>query len=565
MLLELNVKDIALIRRASVEFSQGLNILTGETGAGKSIVIGSIGLVLGAKAKSDIIREGADHASIELIISADDPELVSRLSALSVSPTEEGTIIISRKIGRQRSVSRINDETVTLSTLKAVTALLIDIYGQHEHQTLLEPKRHLEILDAYCGETTRPLREEVKEAFHRCRELSARCRDFSMNEEERLREMDLAAYELREIEEAAIKPGEEEELSARYRRMSHGREIAGELGRAYGLLTEHPIGEALSAVSRAAEFDQGLTGIRDQLFDAESILSGAAGDIRRFLEELDMDEESFRETEERLDLIRSLMAKYGKTEEAIEAYRVKKEERLRELTDYEETRARLEEELSREEEKLSALCGKLTEARRTAAGRLTEAVERELLDLGFDSVSFTMSFREKQPGEDGADEVCFMTALNPGEKEKPLQEVASGGELSRVMLAVKTVLAETDRTPTLIFDEIDTGISGRTAQKVAEKLDIIARRHQVICITHLPQIASMADQHFVISKSEQEGRNVTSIEALSPEESLLELGRLLGGAEITETVMENAAEMKRLAGEEKKMHKKKAEKRDEIR
>ena len=551
MLLELNVKDIALIKRADVEFGRGLNILTGETGAGKSIIIGSIGLALGRKAQPEIIREGAEYAYVELIFDASDENLKKRLQALSVEPLEDGTVLISRRIGRSRSSSKINDETVTLTRLREVTELLIDIYGQHEHQSLLDPGKHLELLDAYGHAAFSPLLSDVRTAWQAYRTACEEGKRFQMKEEDRLREIDFAEFELREIDEAAIRDGEEEELAARYRRMSHAKVIAEHLARAYEALSENGIGAALSEVEEANGYDEELSGIRDQLFDADSIVSGAAQDVRRYLDGMDMDESDFAQVEERLDLIRGVMAKYGNSAEAVAAYREKKAARLLELQNYEESRRKNEAERERLHEALKNACAALTDARKAAAETFSKAVCRELSDLGFASVTFFLAFQEKEPAQDGADEVCFMAALNPGEKPRPLQEVASGGELSRVMLAVKTVLAETDQIPTLIFDEIDTGISGRTAQKVAEKLNVIAGRHQVICITHLPQIASMADTHFVIAKSEEDGRNVTAIEKLSEEESLSELARLLGGAEITDAVMQNAAEMKRLAQEKK--------------
>ena len=551
MLLELNVKDIALIRRANVEFGRGLNILTGETGAGKSIIIGSVGLALGKKAQPELIREGAEYAYIELVFDASEPKLRERLSALGVEPLEDGTVLISRKIGHTRSSSKINDETVTLTRLREVTELLIDIYGQHEHQSLLEPKKHLEFLDAYGHAALAPLLIEVRAAWKAYRAACEAGQRFQMNEEERLRELDFARFEIGEIDGAAVQDGEEEELAARYKRMSHAKVIAEHLSRAYAAIEESGAGAALSEIEEASGYDEELGGIRDQLFDADSILSGAAQDIRRYLDSMEMDEESFREVEERLDLIRSIMAKYGGSAAAIGAYREKKEARVLELEHYEENRRENAAERERTAAALREACERLTKARKQAAEQFAGAVCSELSDLGFASVAFSLSFAEKAPSENGADEVCFVAALNPGEKPRPLQDVASGGELSRVMLAIKTVLAETDQIPTLIFDEIDTGISGRTAQKVAEKLNVIAARHQVICITHLPQIAAMADTHFVIAKAEEEGRNVTSIEKLDTEQSLSELARLLGGAEITEAVMENAAELKKLAARRK--------------
>lgn len=553
MLLELRVKDIALIRQAEAEFAGGLNILTGETGAGKSIIIGSVALALGAKAKSELVREGAENAYIELTVKAEDEALLEKLRALSVAPQEDGTLIISRRLSPQRSTARINDETVTLARLKEVTGLFVDIYGQHEYQALLDSKKHLEILDEYCHADIAALLDAVRKAYAAHRALKKKCAGFDLDEEARLREMDFAAFEIGEIEAAAVKDGEEEALAARYKKLSHARVIAEQLFKAQGYLSENSVSEALSALSAACEYDEALSLVRDQLYDAESILQEAARDLRQYADNMETDEAVFSETEERLDLIRSIMAKYGKTAAAIEAYREKKAARLSELRDYEENKRNCEAACEEAYARLKEACAALTEKRKKGAERLSEAVCAELLDLGFESVRLELAFSEKEPGEDGADEICFMTALNPGERLKPITEVASGGELSRVMLAIKTVLAETDRTPVLIFDEIDAGISGRTAQKVAEKLSLIAKRHQVLCITHLPQIAAMADTHFLIEKSETDGRSETRIERLSEEASLSELSRLLGGAEITEAVRKNAAEMKALAEERKKL------------
>lgn len=548
MLLELNVKDIALIKKAGVEFAEGLNILTGETGAGKSIVMGSVSLALGKKAQPDLIREGAQEAYIELLLDVPDA-LSEKLSELSVPPSEEGTLIISRRISQTRSQSRINDETVTLSKLREVTELFIDLYGQHEYQNLLDPKKHLNILDDASRKETGALREAVKQAFLSYRSAVRALEGFQLDEAARTREMELAAFEIGEIESAALREGEEEELAALYRKMSHGKVIAEHLARAHGLLSENGVSAALSELSEAAGYDEGLNSLRDQLFDAESILSGALREIRDYADGMDLDEARFHEVEERLNLIRDLMAKYGKTAAEVESYRKQKEERLSELTDYEVHKKRAEEARDQAFLTLTERSMELRKARKQAGQALCQAVSRELMELGFQSVSFALDFKEREPSENGMDEVCFTAALNPGERLRPLWEAASGGELSRVMLALKTVLAETDQTPTLIFDEIDTGISGRTAQKVAERLKLISKRHQVICITHLPQIAAMADAHFVIEKEEEAGRNVTEIRRLSEEESLRELGRLLGGARITEAVMENAAEMRRLARE----------------
>ena len=494
MLLELHVKNLALIEKADVEFGEGLNILTGETGAGKSIIIGSVTMALGGKASKDVIRRGADHAYIELIFFVDSKEKKKALMQLGTEPTEEGMVIISRKIMPSRSVSRINDETVTMARLRQITGLLLDIHGQHEHQSLLYKSKHLEILDAYVKAQTQPVKRKIEEEYKNYCKLKERLLSFKTDEDARLREMDFLRFEIQEIENGEVKEGEEEELTLKYRRFAHARRIAEELENARGLLQRDFAAQALRSVEQAAEYDKALEGIRDQLYDAEAILNDASREISSYMGSMEFDEEVFRTTESRLDQIHDLQRKYGNTTQLTLENLEKKKNRLEELDNFD---------------------------------RLPH---------------FTAS---------GYDEAQFLISTNPGQPVRPLMEVASGGELSRIMLAIKTVLADSDDIPTLIFDEIDTGISGRTAQKVSEKLSYIAKSHQVICITHLPQIAAMADTHFEIHKAASEGSTATSIRRLNREQTVEELARLLGGAKITDTVIQNAREMKELADKTK--------------
>ena len=547
MLQEINVKDIALIKKANVECGSGLNIMTGETGAGKSIIIGSAMLALGGKAPKDMIRKGAEYAYVELIFSVEDEERTGRLKELGFAPDENGLIVVSRKIMPTRSIIKINDETVTVSKLREVTDILIDIYGQHEQQSLQDSRKHLGILDEYLGEREAQLRAEVKNCYKRFKETEKALSGFDLDEKERLREIDLAAYEIDEIDRAAVRDGEEEELSLRFKKLNNVRNITVYLDEAYEILDGMRLTDAVGNIEHALRYDEELKSIYDQMIDLQSIADDVIRDIHGYVDELETDEQAFAETEQRLDLVRGILSKYGPGFEDMTGYRDDKARRLEELNSYEENKLRAEKNCDKAKAELVKACSSLSELRKSAAKELCAALLDELKELGFEHIDIALHFEEKAPAEDGCDSVRFMTALNPGEPLMPLDQVASGGELSRIMLAVKTILAETDRTPTLIFDEIDTGISGRTAQKVAEKLHRIAGRHQVICITHLPQIAAMADTHFVISKRETDGRNVTSIERLSEEESLNELARLLGGAEITETVYQNAVEMKKLA------------------
>ncbi|WP_143321407.1 DNA repair protein RecN [Clostridium sp. HBUAS56010] len=548
MLSELHVKNFALIEKADVEFKEGLNVLTGETGAGKSIIIGSVTIALGGKVPKDSIRKGADYAYIELIFTVSDPEKLRLLKELDVYPDRDGTVIISKKIMPSRSLSKINDETVTAGKLRDITGLLIDIHGQHEHQSLLYKSKHLEILDRYQDKKSHNLKENIAGTYREYQRLKERLSSFALDEEARLREMDFIRYEIEEIENAELKEGEEEELSAKYRLFLHGKKITESLSMAYSAVNTELIGRALKEIEKVSSYDQKISVIRDQLFDADSILNDINHEIASYMDDLSFDEVEYRQLEERLDVIHNLEAKYGKTITQIFENLEEKRIRLEELEDYDHLKQETEQEISKIQDKLDQLCGQLSYMRKQTAKELTKKIKNGLKDLNFIDVEFSMEFTKLDHyTSNGYDEAEFVISTNPGEAMKSLGAVASGGEMSRIMLAIKTVLADSDDIPTLIFDEIDTGISGRTAQKVSEQLSSIAGSHQVILITHLPQIAAMADAHYEILKKAGSGKTTTTIRALSEREMVEELARLLGGAEITEAVRENAREMKRLA------------------
>ena len=548
MLLELHVRNLALIEKADVEFGEGLNILTGETGAGKSIIIGSVTMALGGKASRDSIRQGAEAAYIELVFSVSGEEKIRALREMGIEPDSDGLVIVSRKITPSRSISRVNDETVTAARLSQITGLLLDIHGQHEHQSLLHKSKHLEILDAYARSLTQPLKAQTEQEYHRYRALTAKLEEFSMDREARIREADFLRFEIQEIEAAELKEGEEEELAARYRRLANARKIAEGLGRAHEMLQWEGLSAAVRAVEDAAQYDEALKEVCGQLYDGEAILNDVCRDIASYLDGMEFDQEAFGQIEERLDVIRGLQAKYGRTIEDIRQGLEEKRARLEELENFDACREEAQRELSACRKRLEEVCAELSRVRKKAAAELTEKIRAGLVDLNFLDVSFDMAFeRLDHYTAGGYDEAQFLISTNPGQPLRPLKESASGGELSRIMLAVKTVLADTDDIPTLIFDEIDTGISGRTAQRVSEKLAYIGHTHQVICITHLPQIAAMADVHFEIAKSVKDGQTLTTIRVLDRQASIEELARLLGGAQITDAVLKNACEMKELA------------------
>lgn len=554
MLFHLSVRNLALIDSVDVEFQEGLNILTGETGAGKSVIIGSVNVALGGKASKELIRKGCDYAYVELVFSVTDEKKKKELAAREVFPDADGNLIISKKIMMSRSISRINDETVTAARLREITGILIDIHGQHEHQSLLYHSKHLEILDEYGKAQIGVLKDQTEAVYQEYMAAKKKMEYYKNGREQLIREVDFLRFEIEEIESAGLKSGEEEELETLYRRFSNSRKIVESLSEAYRAVDGQAIGRALKAVEQASEYDEHLSGIRDQLYDVDSLMGDLNREISSYLDHMTFNEEAFQETEKRLDLIRNLENKYGNTIEKVLESLEKKKEKLEELENFDSLRMETEQHLLELTEKLENLCTRLSEIRQKTAKDLIGRMRQGLSDLNFLNVDFTMEFRRlSHYTANGFDEAEFLISTNPGEPARPLGMVASGGELSRIMLAIKTVLADTDDIPTLIFDEIDTGISGRTAQMVSEKLSLIAESHQVICITHLPQIAAMADSHFEIRKSAKEGRTVTEIRPLSEAQITDELARLLGGAEITEAVRQNAREMRALAEEKKQL------------
>ena len=559
MLTHLHVKNLALIREAEIDFTEGLNILTGETGAGKSIVIGSVSLALGGRVAKDMVRPGADYGLAELVFLVNRKKQREKLLELGITP-EDDTVIISRKILEGRSINKINGETVTLSQLKEAAALLIDIHGQHEHQSLLQKKKHLEILDEFAKEELEPVKEKLAAAYREWKDLKKTLSEAQMDEESRLREISLLEFETDEIEKAELTEGEDEELERRYRRMTNGRRLLEAAGNAYALTGYEEETGAGTAVGRAVRElqsvlsleDEELSALASQLSDVDGLLNDFNRELSDYLTSLEFDEREFTETEERLNQLNYLKSRYGHTIGEILAYQQKQQERLAALQDYDRYLQELEERLGQAERELGELCERASEIRKRFAEVLCGKIREHLQDLNFLNVEFEMSFEElPEYTAQGRDSAEFLISTNPGEPLRPLMKIASGGELSRIMLAIKTVLADRDEIDAVIFDEIDVGISGRTAQKVSEKMMLIGRTRQVICITHLAQIAAMADSHYRIEKTVEDGGTRTQIRRLDERESVEELARILGGAEITDAVLQNAEEMRTLAQEKK--------------
>lgn len=547
---------MALIKEADIALGNGLNILSGETGAGKSILLGAIAVALGLQGFKGFAREGAEYALSELVFVAENPEQRALLEELGI-PMEEDEVIISRRLSKGRAASKINGETVPVSLVKKVGALLIDIHGQHENQALLHIRKHLELLDDFAKENLEDLREEYQESYRKYGELKKELEQAQLDNAARAKEMDFLSFEIAEIEEASLQKGEDESLEEDYKKLANGREILEAVTEAYHLCgtdgASDSTGRALRSLASVAEYDSSLKALYEQLLDVDNLLNDFSREVSAYAQELDVDEETLRCTEERLDLINRLKTKYGNTIEAILGYKEEKEKRFQVLEHYEEYLAELESRFAACRKKLDEQAEALTRIRKKAAVRFSEQVCQALQELNFLDVRFELEFRKLEDyTASGLDEVCFMISTNPGQPLRPVQDTASGGELSRIMLAVKSIMADQEKVETLIFDEIDSGISGRTAQKVSEKLAVIAGTHQVICITHLAQIAAMADVHFMIEKKVLGEETQTSIRQLDERESIEELARILGGAKITQTVLDGAKEMKELAKTSKK-------------
>ena len=551
MLISLHVKNLALIEEAEVDFTGGLNILTGETGAGKSILLGSVNLALGGKASPDMIRRGADAALVELTF--DSSERIAQKLAEMDLPEEDGTVTIARKISQGRSVSRINGETVSARQLKELSELLIDIHGQHEHQSLLQKKKHLQILDAYAGKEAEELKAEAAKLYKERKDLLAEKEESALDERERDRELELLCFEQQEIEAAALKDGEDEELEKQYSLMVNGQKIGEALGQTFRLTGGEEegastlIGRAVREIGSVAHFDEKLAGMQETLLQTEELLNDFNRECADYMESMEFDGALFAQVEERLNVVNRLKEKYGGSIEKVKAYGEKIAQKTEKLKDYEVYRAALDDKIKKKEAELTKVCDKLTKLRNKNAETLAGILQKSLVDLNFLTVEFVIDRKAKEPSADGADDVEFLLSTNPGETPKSLGVVASGGELSRIMLAIKAVLAEKDAVDTLIFDEIDTGISGRTAWRVSEKLSRLSEAHQVICITHLPQIAAMADSHFVIEKETDGSSTQTEIRKLTEEGTKEELARLLGADSLSEKALENAGELRKQA------------------
>ncbi len=559
MLSLLHIENIALIQSADIRFEPGFNVLTGETGAGKSIVIDSIGAVLGERTSRELIRTGAKSALVTAVFTQ-----VPNLPWLEENgfPTGEEELLLQRELqGDGRNVCRIDGKLVTVAQLRELGRQLLNIHGQHDGQQLLDPASHLGYLDQFGG--CQPLLESYQEAYRKWHDIRREMDKLQMDEAERSRRVDTLNYQIQELERAQLKAGEDEELSARRTLLrSAGRLMEAVQSAEFALSGDEDRDGACSLIAQAEGEVQGVSSISPELSELSEKLTAlrcaaddAADTLRDLSRSFDFSPGELDQVEERLDLLYRLRKKYGPTVEDMLSYLDQCRKELDQIQYADDTLARLEKDLKKAQKEAARRGEVLSRARREAAGALQARVQEELRQLDMPKVQFQTEFTPKggEAGMDetGLDEVQFLMSANLGEALKPIQKVASGGELARIMLALKNVLAEGDQIGTLVFDEVDTGVSGRAAQKVAEKMAQVSRGKQVLCVTHLPQIAAMADTHFSVQKGEREGRTYTRLELLDRFQRREELARLIGGASITPSLLESAEELLRQAEQQK--------------
>ncbi|MCR5848401.1 MAG: DNA repair protein RecN [Lachnospiraceae bacterium] len=558
MLLNLHVKNFALIDEIDIDFDKGLNILTGETGAGKSIILGSLNIALGAKADKDSIRTGCDYALVEITFQADNEAINNKLSEYDIVP-ENKEVLIQRKIMPNRSVFKVNGESLNVSAVRDIASVLMDVYGQHDYQNLLNSKKHIEILDSYASEDYEKNIRDYKEEFSRFNKLKELVSSPQIDEVKREREISLLEYQINEINAASLVSGEEEEVRDRLKVLENSSKIQNSLANVRGLTYDNNgsaselIDAALKELSGISSFDEKLSSLADELSNISDLISDFERELSDLNDEYDLDEEQLDILRNRYELINELERKYGRDIEEVLKYRDEKSIELNDLLEYETKRNEILKEFESLRETLTKKADKITSLRKKTAVKFDRNIIENLSDLNFNQSEFKTSFAKTDDfTSNGTDKVNFEISVNPGEPLKPLDSVSSGGELSRIMLAIKTVCAVKDDTDTLIFDEIDAGISGVTAWKVAKKLADLSVNHQIICITHLQQIASMADIHFEIKKVSDGNRTSTFINKLDDEGQIKEIARMLGDEYDSDKFKENATEIKKQADDYKK-------------
>ncbi len=547
MLELLHIENIAIIEAADIEFAPGFNALTGETGAGKSIVIDSLSAVLGQRTSRELIRTGADKAFVSAAFSGMAPELTEELG---IQPEADGTLLLQREIQTDgKNVCRVNGRPVTVGQLRALGARLLNIHGQHDGQQLLDEEQHIVYLDSFGR--VESLAITYAEKYKNFTDIRRQIGALQMDEAEKARRVDTLQYQIEELRRAKLTPGEEEELTARRGMLRNAEKFLDAVaGADYALNGDDSGGGALSALRQAQDalggvrhLDDAFGQLYERLGEAYSEVYDIAATVEDKRGELDVSPGELDRVESRMDLLYRLKKKYGATVEDMLDYQARCEAELAQIEDAGDTLVRLEQALSKAEKEARQAAQALSDARKAAADRLTAQILTELQQLDMGKIRFAVDFAEKPLDSDGMDTVRFLMSANVGEELRPIHKIASGGELARIMLAMKNVLSEQDHVGTMVFDEVDTGVSGRAAQKVAEKMARISRRKQVLCVTHLPQLAAMADTHFSVEKGERGGRTYTEVRRLDREQRRRELARLTGGSHVSQTMLDGAEEL----------------------
>ncbi|PUU93052.1 MAG: DNA repair protein RecN (Recombination protein N) [Halanaerobium sp.] len=557
MLSDLQVKNFALINQVNINFKKGLNILSGETGAGKSIIIGALDLLLGARANTDVIRSGKEAAYISAFFQPEELTIINKILTEAGIEKEDSGILIAREIrenGRNRTL--INGQLATLKIVKKISRYLIDIHGQHEHQLLLDPGSHLMILDAFIGQEIQPLKNNIKSLYQELNKVQKELAEIEIDDSQRARELDIINFQIDEIEEASLMKGEYEDLKEEYKSLSHAEEIYRVVAELISALSgddysEKGIMDRLAVLKNKfveiEDYNQRLKKLNKKFADIYYSLEEFVFDLGDFESAFNYDEQRIAIISDRLDLINTLLRKYGEDIETVLSYLEELYQKRDKLENVEEKISSLTKKNNKFKKEILKKSGELSQLRKEYAKKLEVKLKAELKDLAMEDVRFKVDFKQKEITADGTDQIEFLISPNRGEDLKSLTKIASGGELSRIMLSLKTITAALDQVDTLIFDEVDSGVGGNTAAKMAAKLSQIAAERQIICITHLPQLASAANHHFLIKKERGENRTFTKIYALDKDERVAEIARMIGGATITDKTLAHAEEMVLLA------------------
>lgn len=564
MLLELSIKNFAIIEDLKIEFTSGLNLLTGETGSGKSIIIEALGIILGGRSTKDLIRTGEDKAILQaLFYIKDNNKIKSQFDQYGIDMEESGLIIITREIFTSGpSISRINGRTVTVSILNKISYYLVDIFGQHEHQSLLHISNHKILVDSFGDNIFDELKRDIKLKFEQYTSEKNELQKIDINSAEKERQIDLLKFQIDEIDAAELESADDVELENKFNKINNLKIIGIGLGEIIDSFTGENlentsiidyINKNIAILNNLKKHDNDLTSLFNRFESIGFELNDINQELYHYMDRLELDDEKLVYLTERINTVNKLKKKYGNTVEKINAFKYEMQEELDSLLNSEKEMSRLKDNINKLEKELYILSKNLSEHRKTISKVLERNITKELSQLNMDNVVFSVNFKENNHlSVDGTDHIEFMISTNVGESLKPLSKIISGGEMSRIMLGFKSILAEYDGIPTLIFDEIDTGISGRTAQVVGEKISKISKNHQVISISHLPQIAALADSHYLINKASVSNKSITTITKLSYEERVIEMARILGGVDVTDTTLNHAREMLELTKKLKK-------------